>query len=221
MPIRRVYLYSAIVSLHDTPATGSHIFITAFQEKRVGELWCCLKHGSDDIIWSPAPVAQALADPNNSDDPREVFAVVYRCHVPLSTHDLRSARVIVTPSSVCPTKAEYLPVHLPETVNGGLAVCGKVAFGSLLDPLKLVEWFEMQKLLGVDKIQILDYGNPENVTKVFEYYQQKGLLAMFPFKLPGTLYKLCTFIFVCFVWGKGGRVTLFSLTFVGTPKFPL
>lgn len=95
----------------------------------------------------------------------------------------------MTPDSACPVEdVYYLPVYIPEVVKGGLAICGKVAFGGLLDPVKLVEWFEMQKLLGVDKIQILDFDNSVNVKKVFQYYQETGLLAMFPLKLPGLFY---------------------------------
>ncbi|XP_025100823.1 uncharacterized protein LOC112568038 [Pomacea canaliculata] len=192
VPVKRVYLYSATLTLQQTPPSGSHIRLTAFQEKRVGQLTCCFRRHGSDTITSPAHIVHSLADPDNINDQREVFAVVYQCHVPFSPLELTGARVTVTPDPACPVEDNnYIPVYTPEVVKGGLAICGKVAFGSLLDPLKLVEWFEMQKLLGVDKIQILDFGNPENVTRVFKYYQNTGLLSIFPYKLPGR------------PWGRG------------------
>lgn len=78
-----------------------------------------------------------------------------------------------------------MPIQTPEVVPGGLAICGKTAVGGLLDPSKLVEWFEVQRALGVDRIQIFDLDNPEKVLKVFRHYQELGLLVLLPYKLPG------------------------------------
>ncbi|PVD27358.1 hypothetical protein C0Q70_12514 [Pomacea canaliculata] len=192
VPVKRVYLYSATLTIHHTPPNGSHIRLTAFQEKRVGQLTCCLRRHGSATVTAPAPIIHSLDDPDNVNDTKKVFAVVYQCHVPFSPLELTGACVTVTPDPACPVEDNYyIPVYTPEVVKGGLAICGKVAFGSLLDPLKLVEWFEMQRLLGVDKIQILDFGNPENVSRVFEYYQNTGLLSFFPYKLPGR------------PWGRG------------------
>ena len=48
-----------------------------------------------------------------------------------------------------------------------------------------MEWFEIQRLLGVDHIQIMDADNPEPVQKVFRYYKDMGLLNPLPYELPG------------------------------------
>ncbi|PVD21580.1 hypothetical protein C0Q70_17378 [Pomacea canaliculata] len=187
VPVQRVYVYFATLALQHTPPTGSHIRITAFQEQRVAQLRCCFRHHGNDTS-APALVVHTLKVENK----QEVLGVVYQCHVPISPQNLTGIRVTMTPDSACPVEdVYYLPVYIPEVVKGGLAICGKVAFGGLLDPVKLVEWFEMQKLLGVDKIQILDFDNSVNVKKVFQYYQETGLLAMFPLKLPGR------------PWGRG------------------
>ena len=50
-----------------------------------------------------------------------------------------------------------------------------------------MEWFEVQRLLGVDHIQIMDADNPEPVQKVFSYYKDMGLLHLLPYELPGKL----------------------------------
>ena len=61
----------------------------------------------------------------------------------------------------------------------------QAAFGDELDPNKLMEWFEVQRLLGVDHIQLMDLNNPEPVQKVFRYYKDMGLLNPLPYELPG------------------------------------
>nr|KAG5689698.1 hypothetical protein BaRGS_006323 [Batillaria attramentaria] len=80
---------------------------------------------------------------------------------------------------------EYLPIVYPKVVPNGLALCGKTAFGDQLDPNKLMEWFEVQRFLGVDHVQIMDAGNRKDVRKVFKYYTDMGILELLPFELPG------------------------------------
>lgn len=53
----------------------------------------------------------------------------------------------------------FMPVETPSKplVRRNMAVCVQVAFGNL-DPLRLVEWFELQRLLGVELIGV--YASP-------------------------------------------------------------
>lgn len=64
-------------------------------------------------------------------------------------------------------------------------LCYQVAYGDDLDPTKLMEWFEVQRLMGVDNIQLMDLHNPVAIQKVFRYYQDIGLLDLLPYELPG------------------------------------
>lgn len=61
----------------------------------------------------------------------------------------------------------------------------QASFGDKLNPNILMEWFEVQRLLGVDKIQLMDLHNPEPIQKVFRYYTDLGLLDLLPYELPG------------------------------------
>ncbi|XP_059156805.1 uncharacterized protein LOC131941540 [Physella acuta] len=91
----------------------------------------------------------------------------------------------LTSSSKCPTDTkDYLKVLYP-TKQPGIALCGKIAHSGGVEPQKAIEWFEMQKLLGVDKILIYDLGNPKGLTRVFRHYQQEGILDLQPYELPG------------------------------------
>ena len=57
-----------------------------------------------------------------------------------------------------------------------------------------MEWFEIQRLLGVDHIQIMDADNPEPVQKVFRYYKDMGLLNPLPYELPGDEVTMMIFL---------------------------
>ena len=99
---------------------------------------------------------------------------------------LRAGHVTLTAATACPLEeSEYLPVLEPERKPGGLAVCAKVAYGEALNPHKLVEWVEVQRLLGVDRIQLFESNNNEEVYRVLNHYKQTGLIDLLPYKLPG------------------------------------
>ena len=44
----------------------------------------------------------------------------------------------------------------------------------------------MQRLLGVDHIQIMDLNNSEPIHRVFKHYTDLGLLNLLPYHLPGN-----------------------------------
>ncbi|XP_050397543.2 uncharacterized protein LOC126815703 [Patella vulgata] len=76
---------------------------------------------------------------------------------------------------------------MQEDKKDKLAICGKVAFGDKLKPSRLVEWFEMQMILGVDKIVVFDLDCPEQIKSVFKHYIDEGLLEVIPYSLPGKV----------------------------------
>ncbi|KAK7109903.1 uncharacterized protein [Littorina saxatilis] len=186
---RRVYLYSAFVALHRAPSTGSYVDIVAFQEgNQLLGLKCCAKiPGQAPSLGGEAAIdfpAMSLKDDPASKD-LSVFGLVFRCQFPLTATQLGAGRVTLSTTSCPEDDRVYLPVGLPVKKPGELALCGKVAYGHELDPRRLVEWFEMQRLLGVDKILIYDLNNTETVRKIFSHYRETGLLDPLPYKLPG------------------------------------
>ena len=71
---------------------------------------------------------------------------------------------------------------LNKPVNG-LAVCPKLAYGSL-EPGQLVEWLEAQRYLGASKVLISTYKLNANATKVLKHYEQLGFVETVDFDLP-------------------------------------
>ncbi|KAL8574491.1 hypothetical protein ACOMHN_060161 [Nucella lapillus] len=191
IPTRRLYLYSAIVALHGVPANGTEIHFVTFQDgRRPLDLMCCARISPSEPVYSGHKVS---IDFPSSDDipfsPNDVFSVgrVYRCWFPFEPEQFQRGRVTLSPTtSSCPRRREeYLRVHHPVKKTGGLAICAKISYGFRLDPEKLLEWFEIQRLLGVDKIQLFDFSNTEIVYKIFQHYQNTGLLDLLLYKLPG------------------------------------
>lgn len=77
---------------------------------------------------------------------------------------------------------DLLKIYYPKHQEGKLALCPKVAFGNL-NQQKLIEWFEVQKLLGVDRVVILvmDRLNAEAVD-VFHHYRRQGMVHIHPYE---------------------------------------
>lgn len=89
-----------------------------------------------------------------------------------------------TIGSSCPKPSSYVEVNYPPFADGKLAVCIKLSYKSM-DTKLLIQWFEMQHILGVDKVFTLvgDDFYPEG-REVFKYYEEQGYLHAHPF--PGV-----------------------------------
>lgn len=79
---------------------------------------------------------------------------------------------------------------LPNNINiqNGIAICSKIAYGSL-GAKKLVEWFETQLYLGVQKVISYSYDLNKDALNVLKYYEKLGIVDILPFGFPqsGTL----------------------------------
>lgn len=86
-------------------------------------------------------------------------------------------------ADACPqiTKVVY-----PTRQVGEMAICSKMAYGTM-KAIHLIEWFEYNRLMGVDRIITMVQLINRDAFQVFKYYQAKGVLDMdiFPSPLPG------------------------------------
>ncbi|KAL4228494.1 hypothetical protein ACF0H5_011542 [Mactra antiquata] len=64
-----------------------------------------------------------------------------------------------------------------------IGICAKVAYGNL-DARRLVEWFEVHRLFGVDMIIAYSYNLNSQARKVFSYYEKLGISKLFDFDIP-------------------------------------
>lgn len=191
---QELYIYSAIANTHYPVSREVNIVFTVMDQARSRSLDCCILLDNRTVFVTPAskyfyyrsinfPI---VGDVDEYMHPDDYLARQYTCAVPETGHRVHHATLT---SSYCSSDPrDYVPVLYPERVPGGLAICGKVAYGGELDPEKLIEWFEVQRLLGVDKVLIYNLNNPETVLKVFRHYQKTGFLDLQPYELPGRPY---------------------------------
>ena len=75
-----------------------------------------------------------------------------------------------------------------EEQKGGIGICTKVIYGSP-DPIRLVEWIELNKMLGADSIYMYNTSVYGPVNKVLEYYAKKGYITLYQHPFPNTMTK--------------------------------
>ena len=99
----------------------------------------------------------------------------------------------MTPQSVslveeqCETSTNYLNViyNLPRDNKDKFAVCVKGLDFPLEDlSVRLVEWLEVLKALGADKIFLYSLDVHPNVSRVLDYYTRRGEVELIPMSLP-------------------------------------
>uniref|UniRef100_A0A0B7APZ7 Glycosyltransferase family 92 protein n=1 Tax=Arion vulgaris TaxID=1028688 RepID=A0A0B7APZ7_9EUPU len=187
-----IYIYSAIVNFQ-LPVSGAINIIITSLDGSTSSLDCCVILDNSTVYstqsrkhffyhTSDIPIVDAIEEYFR---PEVYKARQYSCVVPEIGQHASHVTLKSSSSSCSPDIRDYIPVIYPSRVPGGLAICGKIAYSGGLDPEKVIEWFELQRILGVDKVLIYDLGNPESLNRVFRYYQEIGILDLQPYELPG------------------------------------
>ncbi|CAG2209337.1 unnamed protein product [Mytilus edulis] len=99
--------------------------------------------------------------------------VQYTCPLPMMSKSFKWVSISTAFNKTCNKDAKYyVAVQTPS--QGELAVCTTVLYGSLSANL-LLEWFEVQRILGVDKVISYTKNLNDDAMKVLEYYESLGL----------------------------------------------
>ncbi|XP_045181783.2 beta-1,4-galactosyltransferase galt-1-like [Mercenaria mercenaria] len=111
-------------------------------------------------------------------------AVLFECSLDSSLKSLPSYVSLVTNN--CTTPSNLLLIHhvsKPEVVMQNFTVC--------LPPLhdyssvyELVEWIELNKILGAEKFIVYNYSSNVNVQHVLDFYSKKGITTIIQWQLP-------------------------------------
>lgn len=80
------------------------------------------------------------------------------------------------------------PTPATDAYVNGLAICSHITYKTA-NAAHLIEWFEAQRLLGIDKIMTFTYKLNAEAMRVLEFYESEGLLVImrdFSFPEKGT-----------------------------------
>ena len=88
-------------------------------------------------------------------------------------------------TSSCHNSSIYLELTVPirSDWQHEFGICVAISFGMIPIP-EFVEWMEINRLLGVSEINIYDGNISSNMSKVFDYYVNKGLLRVYSMPPP-------------------------------------
>ncbi|VDI70485.1 Hypothetical predicted protein [Mytilus galloprovincialis] len=122
----------------------------------------------------------------HSDADSYLNRVQFSCPISLESRSIEGVSIITHFTKTCHKDAKfYIPVHMP--LQGELAVCGTFIYGSLSANL-LLEWFEVQRIIGVEKIVTYTFELNKEAMKICEHYESIGLtvlvrIADFPYRV--------------------------------------
>ncbi|CAL4148677.1 unnamed protein product, partial [Meganyctiphanes norvegica] len=198
---RNIFLYSAhydarfvyqLNTYHYVRVIGMSIGKLKPEEKYYCSLW--YNHINNPIVVE-AEVKEVWVTRWNKDATSDAHhAYMFVCPVPLDIQESKSYTEYVSISSdSCGLLTNLLPVQrkgLIERRNGKLkkkyAICVKGLDLNEDYSIRLVEWIEMNFILGADKIFMYQYRVHPNVSLVLDYYIKKGKVEVIPLTLPGT-----------------------------------
>lgn len=191
------YIFSAIVNIGSTnsnesvPAGGKYkkiVVITAWHHvyrSYATNYKCCIQSVNGNIF-----TTEAVLRIHRLEGPTDFYdAVQFECHLFLEQIQQLVGIGMTKSSEICKQSIYYylkLDIVSDEHRNK-LAVCMKHTH-STVDPSRLIEWFEAQIYLGVDKVFSHNVENTlsSDVMKVMNYYKSIGVAELIPFDLPLT-----------------------------------
>lgn len=182
LPRGEIYLYSAVANPDERWGNFTSITINLWDGSQNKKFDCCIfnKKTMDNFVTKEAYI-------KNNFGYSPFIARQYQCHVPKCIMNATHVGMVErgTPCSIFMTT---IPVFYPSREKGKLALCAKIAYGTL-SPQRLIEWFEYHRLMGVDKVLTMVQYLNEDAYKVLLYYQklQFGEIDDFPLPLPGKL----------------------------------
>ncbi|XP_063368866.1 uncharacterized protein LOC134657226 [Cydia amplana] len=110
------------------------------------------------------------------------------CVLPADVRALRPAAVSLV-EKPCDRATNCLRVHFdepPDRAQKEFAVCVKgLDFQHEDLSVRLVEWIELVRLLGADKVFFYELQVHPNISKVLAYYRARGIVESTPITLPG------------------------------------
>ena len=108
---------------------------------------------------------------------------MYKCNVITNVEKVIAISITLSPCDepLNLIKVSYEDIHKPKT---NFSICLSPLHTKYNDMLKLVEFLEVHKILGVQKIATYIESIGPNVSKVINYYREKKIIDTFEWKVP-------------------------------------
>lgn len=148
-------------------------------------LLCCLLLGNDSIVSYVNEKRMVWTQVSK----QPLMAGKFFCNVPRVLYGTKvKGSSISLPWEQCLGKKFMAVEFLNEQPDQSFAVCAKIAYGGL-SAQRLIEWLEIQKYIGVDKVLLYFYNLNEEAMRVLLSYNRDGFVELLPFDYPeaGTL----------------------------------
>ncbi|VDI59645.1 Hypothetical predicted protein [Mytilus galloprovincialis] len=162
-----IYLYSAI-SIQE--GINKFILINGWERKsllHVKNFTCCLHDRDGTNLF----INSTLKSTFDLFDNVTLHSVQYAC--PVRSSSIQSVSVSIGTHKCEESEQHYINVESSMRNESGLAICGKISYGNM-DAELILEWFEVQRLLGVDKVLTYTYKLNDQAMAVLEYYESIG-----------------------------------------------
>ncbi|KAK6172073.1 hypothetical protein SNE40_018033 [Patella caerulea] len=170
-----IYIQSVIASYKEPGSTVISVVVNAWDGTYTApDFVCCLRADRDVIRVKPHVFYKYSVE-------SPFRATQFNCLV--NAERLKPTHIAFTDHSCDQTSLNYSAITYPENSVDQLAVCTGVAYGRLV-PEQLTEWFELQKILGVEKVVTFTYNLDGDSTKVLKYYENEGILEIIPYDIP-------------------------------------
>jgi hypothetical protein len=176
------------------------------QSDRESLFKCCFLMKNNTVV-------EIQSNRRNTQYPSAIRAVQYVCPSVVESNLIQLVSVVLG-NTKCPVDSKYyVKLNIgPTERNPKLAICTKLTYDDV-DPIPIVEWFEAQRILGVDKVVTYPYRLNANALKVLKYYESVGLLDIINgFYLPevGEYCLACLFVYLVVVHTTFNNISVIS-----------
>ena len=142
-----------------------------------------------------ALTSEASIYPHNENHGKRFGSFIASCPVPQELDSAPCFVKISTPNTEKQNHSKSLvfPVGFIDRENsnektGQYGICIPPVYGEISVD-KVIEFVELQKILGASHFTFYDLAMPNDIRKVFNYYEGQGLVRVLPWKLPSYIGK--------------------------------
>ncbi|XP_052062398.1 uncharacterized protein LOC127702299 [Mytilus californianus] len=169
----RVYMLSAYFIKKMEEQKDNIVTVIGWEEKKnhFSKFKCCfrLQKGKRMVIKSKKWYIYSY--PNSL-----LRRVQFTCPISTESKSIEGVSIITDFKRTCHKESKYY-IQVQTPLQGELAVCTTVLYGSLSAEL-LLEWFEVQRIIGVEKTVTYTFELNKDAMKICEYYESIGFTVL-------------------------------------------